>query len=208
MREDDRDRIARQGTEAWKRLKQEKSWHDWLKVGEALQVGRTWAMAQAQTNKPESGAYNIAFGEWMQRYKLDDMDKGARSRLFKVMEALPLIEQWRQTLTATERMKLNHPHSVLRKFENEFVNAAKPKKPAKPGLRDSVTELSEENARLVSENEKLKAYIAELEAARDQVPRKSIGDRTAAERKRRQRERERALKTVTADLVGSSTRSE
>ena len=44
MREDERDRVARQGTAAWKRLKSSKSWNDWLSVGEALQVGRDWGM--------------------------------------------------------------------------------------------------------------------------------------------------------------------
>ena len=53
MREDDRDRVSRLGTEAWKRLKKTKDYNDWLKVGEALTVGREWAMNQAQTNKPE-----------------------------------------------------------------------------------------------------------------------------------------------------------
>jgi hypothetical protein len=89
MREEERDRVARQGTEAWRRLKKEKNWNDWLKVGEALQVGREWAMNQAGTNQPQGKAYNMAFGEWLQRYKLDDMDKGDRSRLFSVMDNLP-----------------------------------------------------------------------------------------------------------------------
>ena len=158
MREDERDRVARQGTQAWKRLKKEKSWTDWLKVGEALQVGREWAMNQAGTNKPEGKGYTIAFGEWLAKYKLDDMDKGDRSRLFAVMDNLPMIEEWRQTLTLTERLKLNHPNAVLRKWK-AYIEPEKPKSD-KPTLRDSVVNLSEANAAL-------EAHIAELEAARD-----------------------------------------
>ena len=92
---DERDRVSRQGTEAWRRLKREKSWGDWIKVGEALQVGRDWAMNQAGTNKPEGKGYNLAFGEWLVKYKLNDMDKGDRCRLFEVIDNLPNIEKWR-----------------------------------------------------------------------------------------------------------------
>jgi len=59
MREDDRYPVSRQGTAAWKGLKTCKSYTDWLLVGEALQVGREWAMNQASTNKPEGKAYNM-----------------------------------------------------------------------------------------------------------------------------------------------------
>jgi hypothetical protein len=165
MREDERDRVSRQGTEAWRRLKKEKNWNDWLKVGEALQVGREWAMSQAGTNQPSGKAYNMAFGEWLQRYKLDDMDKGDRSRLFAVMDNLPMIEEWRRTLTLTERLKLNHPNPVLRKWKA----AIEPERPKsdKPTLRDSVVKLDEDNAakdRKIAEQD---AHIAELEAARE-----------------------------------------
>jgi hypothetical protein len=154
---DERDRVSRQGTEAWRRLKREKSWGDWLKVGEALEVGRDWAMNQATTNCPEGKAYNMAFGEWLQKYKLDDMDKGDRSRLFKVMTNLPMIEQWRQTLTLNQRLQLNHPSAVLRKWGTAIEpEKTDPTAEPKPTLRDSVVNLTEENDRL-------KARISELE---------------------------------------------
>jgi hypothetical protein len=34
---------------------------------------------------------------------LDDLDKGDRSRPFTVMDNLPLVDEWRRTLTLTER---------------------------------------------------------------------------------------------------------
>jgi hypothetical protein len=156
MREEEFDRVARQGTEAWKRLKREKNWNDWVKVGEALQVGREWAMNQAGTNQPQGKGFNMAFGERLQRYKLDDMDKGDRSRLYKVMDNLPMIEEWRRTLTLTDRLKLNHPNAVWRKFQAAY--APEEPKDGKPTLRDSVVSLSEEL-------EAARAHIAELEAA-------------------------------------------
>ena len=161
---DERDRVSRQGTEAWRRLKREKSWGDWIKVGEALQVGRDWAMNQASTNKPEGKGYNLAFGEWLVKYKLDDMDKGDRCRLFEVIDNLPMIEQWRKTLTLNQRLSLNHPNSVLRKFKRAIEPEQKdPTAELKPTLRDSVANLSEENHAQELLITELKARITELE---------------------------------------------
>jgi hypothetical protein len=161
---DDRDRVSRQGTEAWRRLKREKSWGDWLKVGEALQVGRDWAMNQAQTNRPEGKGYNLAFGEWLARYKLDDMDKGDRSRLFEVMDNLANVTSWRQTLTLTQRLALNHPSAVWRKFKVAIEpEKTDPTAEPKPTLRDSVVNLSEDNHAKDLEIAQLKARVTELE---------------------------------------------
>jgi hypothetical protein len=151
-----------------RRLKKEKNWHDWLSVGEAVRIGREWAMNQVGTNKPEGKAYNTTFGEWLKKYKLDDMDKGDRSRLFSVMDNLPAIEEWRAALTQTERLKLNHPNAILRKWK-AFIEPEKPKSD-KPTLRDSVANLSEEIAAKDQEITGLKTHIAELEAAREATP--------------------------------------
>jgi hypothetical protein len=89
-----------------------------------------------------------------------------RSRLFAVMDNLGQIEEWRMTLTLIERLKLNHPNAVLRKWKahmapEERTESGEPK----PTLRDSVVNLSEDNAakdRKIADQE---AHIAELEAA-------------------------------------------
>jgi hypothetical protein len=173
--EDERDRVARNGTAAWKRLKTGKSWTDWIQVGEAVLIGREWAMSQAGTNKPEGKGYNTVFSEWLAKYKLDDMHNSDRSRLFSVMDNLPMIEEWRRTLTLTERMKLNHPNAVLRKWKS-FIEPDKPKS-GMPTLRDSVVDLSEENEALRVELASSKAHVAELEAARDGTPASSSGSK-------------------------------
>jgi len=158
----EKDRVCRQGTEAWRRLKREKSLLDWIKVGEALLIGREWAMNQAQTNRPEGKGYNFAFGEWLQRYKLDDMDKGDRSRLFEMMENLPMISAWRMTLPLNQRLALNHPNSVLRKFKRAIEPATDPAD-KKPTVRDELINALEAGDGKDRAIEQLKARITELE---------------------------------------------
>ena len=169
MREDDRARVERQMTLAWQRLKKDKSWGDWIKVGEGFLVGRDWAMQQAGTNRPEGKGYNLCFGEWTKRNKVDDMDKDDRSRLFQMMDNLPQIEDWRMNrLTISERLKLNHPATVWRKWK-AFIEADKEKKPSPVARRDEVIrELEERNATLTRENQVRREYIERLEKSRDE----------------------------------------
>jgi hypothetical protein len=171
MREDERDRVVRQGLEAWRRLKKEKSYGDWIKVGEALRVGREWAMNQAGTNEPRGKGYNMAFGEWLTNNKFDDMDKGDRSRLFELMDNLGPIEDYRRTLSLTQRLKLNHPNAVVRNWKKAVEPEPEPgSEPAKPTLREENIQLSWEGyvkdkriAELQAHNTELKE---EIEAGR------------------------------------------
>jgi hypothetical protein len=161
----DRDTHIKRGQEAWKRHKNDATWLDWLAIGQALSIGRQDAMAAASTNRPSGSAYNAAFGAWLERHGFHEIDKGDRSRLFDVMDNLPAIEQWRGTLASTLRLRLNHPNSVLRKWKAETV--VKPPKEPKPTLRDSVANISEENAVKDQRIAELEARVEEAEAARD-----------------------------------------
>jgi len=80
------------------------------------------------------------------------------------MDNLPQIEEWRRTLTLSQRFDLNHPNAVLRRWKAFMRPETRPEPGAepKPTLRDRVANLSEESVAL-------KAHIAELEAARDEA---------------------------------------
>jgi hypothetical protein len=100
-------------------------------------------MYQAGTNRPEGKGYSQEFGAWLTKNKLDDMDKSDRSKLFTVMDNLPAIEGWRATLTITERMRLNHPTTVLRNWQRATqVPNAQPRTPTRLDV------LRQENVRL------------------------------------------------------------
>jgi hypothetical protein len=152
---DESERIVRRGTAAWARLKKHRNWDDWMAVGEALLVGREFAMRDANTNRPIGKGYSRAFNQWLIDAKLNDMDQADRVKLLTVMEARLEIEQWRETLDKTQRMRLNHPTAVFRRWRQITTVPAPPKQNKKNMIA--------EYHHLIAENEQLKARITELE---------------------------------------------
>jgi hypothetical protein len=103
--------------EAWGRLgaRAQHSFTDWLLVGTALAGIQTDAMVAADANQPFGRRYCKQFGVLLREAGLADLagiDKGCRSRLFKVMEHRDEIEAWLATLGPARRVKLNHPGRV------------------------------------------------------------------------------------------------
>ena len=135
--EKDVDRIGRAGQAAWKRLQKCKSWSDWMAVGEALLTGRTIAMQAAETNRPEGKAYNQIFSQWLARYGLSEIDKSARAKLLYIMEHRGDVEDFRAGLPMNVRMELNHPVSVLRRWQ-AATKVTKPKRPKDPDQSESM----------------------------------------------------------------------
>ncbi len=122
------------GQEAWHRLGRDHTWEDWKHVGAALLIGRSRAMHNAGVNRPVGRRYNAAFAAWLHKFGFENLDKGDRSRLFAVTDHLHEIETWRATLTPTQRLRLNHPSAVLRKWKsaNAIARNRSPPKGSQP----------------------------------------------------------------------------
>jgi hypothetical protein len=145
------------GQAAWHRLKKGSTFEDWKQVGAAHVLGRTAAMREAHVNKPEGRNYNAAFGRWQKQCGFEDLDKAARSRLFEMMDHLAKIEAWRATLTVTQRLDLNHPSAVVRRWKASTVVPdpnAPPRVSAFQKLHESVRTLQEDNDRMRREIER------------------------------------------------------
>lgn len=143
--------VGQSGRAAWTRLKKHKDWNDWMIVGEALITGKHIAMTGAGTNKPEGKGYCMLFNQWLHRYKLHEIDKPARAQLIKVMENRAEIEEYRATLTLSERLVINHPTVMMRKWK-KATKVTEPKEPKQKAP----------DARV----EAMQAHIEELEASR------------------------------------------
>jgi hypothetical protein len=106
------------GQEAWHRLGRDHTWEDWKQVGAALLIGQSGAMHNAGVNRPVGRRYNAAFAAWLKEFDFENLDKADRSRLFAVMDHLEEIETWRATLMPAQRLRLNHPSAVFRKWKS------------------------------------------------------------------------------------------
>ena len=116
--EDRFDHLGKAMQAAWSRVKkvQTRMWSDWMAIGEGLMEGRNWAMRVAGVNTPQGRGYVVAYAEWLMRYKVNDMDKSVRAKLLKIMEERAAVEEWRQTLPQSDRMKVNNPDVTWRRF--------------------------------------------------------------------------------------------
>jgi hypothetical protein len=105
--------------EAWKRLKaaSKSSFDDWVLIGQALLIGKHYALIEANKARPEGSKYNKAFNAWLKKHKLDDVDKADRAKLIHIVENLEKVEEWRAKLSDGERAKYNHPSTVWRAWE-------------------------------------------------------------------------------------------
>lgn len=99
--------------EAWQRLRNSRaSFDDWLAVGRALVIGRAECMKLAQANRPLGAKYNRAMGLWLAGNGLDGINNQERYRIILVVENLPAILAWRESLGEDMRRKLNHPGAI------------------------------------------------------------------------------------------------
>lgn len=152
--------VVRLGVEAAGRLTAGHHYADWIAVGRALAVGRTEAMREAHTNKPEGRLYAAAFARWLTRTGLDKLiggkpNSGTRSRLLELIDHLPEVEKWRGTLPTNKQLTINHPDTVYRHWKKSTV-VPDPNQQIKPSpiakLKESVVRLEEENHLLKSAN--------------------------------------------------------
>jgi hypothetical protein len=161
----DSDRLAkpteeeaiRRGQAAWDRLRGNSTFTDWIVVGAAHVLGRAAAMHEARTNKPQGRSYNVAFAAWARKFGFADLDKGDRARLFNVMDNRKEIDPWLKKLPLKERVRLNHPNSIWRRWKAATAVPdpnAPPKVPLVQKLNDSIASLQEENDRLKREIER------------------------------------------------------
>lgn len=104
------------GRDAWARVKANanRSWEDWMAIGEALLVGRAHAMNLAGKNEPRGKLYNVAFSNWLQLHGFDDIDGSDRGKLMKIAEHRADYEVWRAGWTPAQRALWKSPSTIVR----------------------------------------------------------------------------------------------
>jgi hypothetical protein len=94
----------------------------------------------------------------------DEIDKGVRSRLQNCLNNLPAIEAWRQTLGLTQRLQLNHPNAVLRRWQ-----AAQAAPKGDPANSPAANRKDAEIVRLQEELDAAQRELSQIKRSRDNV---------------------------------------
>lgn len=155
------ERLVEQGQQAWLSLQKVEAWDQWRLIGYAIEAGRKDIMDALGINDPASNSkkFKDEIGIWLKETGFHQIDKGVRSRLHSCMDHLIEIEAWRKTLDPNERVSLNHPNSIWRKFKVTIEDAVP--RPRGPDPRAAV---------IVELQERVDAYevhVAELTNERD-----------------------------------------
>lgn len=153
--------LIERGRAAWQMIRRDESWEKWVEIGKALDQGRREIMRALHTNNPRGRAWSTVFGDWLVESGFDEVDAGVRSRLQKLIDNLPAVEAWRQTLGLAQRLEYNHPNTVWRRFEKR---ALVPQKDDPVALKPTNPK-DVEIARLVEEVDEATAKIRRLERA-------------------------------------------
>ena len=151
--------VVRRGREAWTSLRTDATWEKWVVIGRAIEAGKTAVMRELGTNLPSGRRWNETFGTWLKETDFDQINKATRSHLQTCLDNLPAIEAWRQTIGLGLRLQLNHPYTVLRRWQ-----ASRPSAVAGTSQGNARAGLREENMRLKEELDAHKAKIRRLVA--------------------------------------------
>src|SRR5262249_7761305 len=89
-------RIIHLGKESWRAKKEGADWTGWVRIGQAIDLGRTHAMREAGTNQPKGKTYARIFGDWIKRNGFGDLNEVARAALLECIRHLLKIEEWRE----------------------------------------------------------------------------------------------------------------
>lgn len=92
-------------------------WDTWLAVGRGLEECQKLALERAHSNDMSSQRAKKEMAKLLDAEQLGCINKSVRSVLLAVMRDLPAIAAWRDTLTSTERMRMNHPQAVMRRYK-------------------------------------------------------------------------------------------
>ena len=109
--------IIKCGCEAWRRAGRNALFNDWIKIAEALAVGRSACMRLAARNSRFALRYNALMLQWLQERGMQEITGQERHKALAVLDQLPAILEWRKTLTNEQRRCLNHPSAILGRFK-------------------------------------------------------------------------------------------
>ena len=109
-------------------------------------------MAISGSSTPEGAPYCRAFNRWLAEQGFDRISKSDRAALLEIVEGerRAAVETWRATLTESDRLALNHPRAVLRKFK-ATTRARKPDEASESEPKPTTVKVDERDEEVARE---------------------------------------------------------
>jgi hypothetical protein len=116
----------------WQRIAREYGhFEDWNAVGEALMVGRKYAMRAFHIQQPRGKGYNEFFGRWRNRH-FPEMPVTCSNLLFLAEpENRMIVAELRRAMSDTDRMQVTHPDTMAKRVRQHLKQLSSPAKPEK-----------------------------------------------------------------------------
>jgi hypothetical protein len=138
------------GNEAMRVLKRGETIERWYQIGVGCQELQQAALTYARTNETSGRVYRGAWASLADHVPdLRNIEKAARSHAIWMVTNWEVVSPWLATLPVNQRLDLNHPRSVHRKYD--FTHrpppppSDEPKEPTtRIKLQDQITKLTEE----------------------------------------------------------------
>jgi hypothetical protein len=116
------------GRMAWERIKsssrQRQSYYDWAQVSQALQIAEDECTKMA--GKAQGGAYARLMAAWLRLHDMDDISWAVRSWLREIRKHQTEIDIFRNSMPPEQKMKLNHPRTILQHWKASRPNTPEP----------------------------------------------------------------------------------
>lgn len=122
----------------------------WLQIGAASVTLRNAAMRIAGTNQPHGKGYNLIWGALADtKPGLRDLERRDRAHAMWLADNWTAVDRWLATLGDTERGKLHHPTSIMRRYQAKHPPmTANGEAAPQLGLQDKLIKAMAENALL------------------------------------------------------------
>ena len=125
-----RSEIVARGREEWQRKRSDRDWRGWVRIMEAVEIGRDETDKKlhnritpggGRKGRNKGSGWNKAFGQWLRDNGFEDLDGKKfgqlRSRMMDCIDSKQAIETWRRDLLdLSQRQAWNHPVTVWSHF--------------------------------------------------------------------------------------------
>lgn len=138
--------VFNDGAKAYLSLLRDDNWENWLRIGHSIAAAQDLAIEV--TGQSSGRGFNSFMTTWYGIYpECAKVEKSARSYAVKCWRERAEINEWRNTMGESQKLRLNHPQTVYKAYERRTIVKGPTAEKVSPyaKLQQAVIKLEEEN---------------------------------------------------------------